>query len=46
MSVLCKEQAGFRNNYGTYDNILNLKCLIDLYINRNKTLYCACVDYR
>jgi hypothetical protein len=45
MSVLCEEQADFRNNYGTYDHIFNLKCLVDLYLHRNKPLYCAFVDY-
>ena len=45
MNVLCEEQAGFRKNYGTYDYIFNLKCLIDLYLHRNKTLYCAFIDY-
>ena len=39
MNVLCEEQVGFRKNYGTYDHIFNLKCLI-------KTLYCAFIDYR
>lgn len=46
MNVLCGELADFRKNYGTYDHILNLKCLIDLYLNRNKPLYCAFIDYR
>ena len=47
MGVLCKEQAGFRKNYSTYDNIFNLKCLVDLYLHRNKPLYiyCAFIDY-
>ena len=46
MNVLCEEQAGFRKKYGTYDHIFNLKCLIDLYLHRNKSLYCAFIDYR
>jgi hypothetical protein len=37
MSVLCAEQAGFRKNYGTYDHIFNLKCLVDLYLHRNRS---------
>ena len=41
MSVLCEEQAGFRKNYGTYDHIFNLKCLVDLYLHRNKPF----IDY-
>jgi hypothetical protein len=32
MNVLCEEQVGFRQNYGTYDHIFNLKCLIDLHL--------------
>ena len=45
MNVLCEKQAGFRKKYGTYDHIFNLKCLIDLYLHRNKSLYCAFIDY-
>lgn len=46
MNVLCEEQAGFRKNYGTYDHIFNLQCLVELYLYRKKPLYCAFVDYR
>ena len=46
MNVLCEEQAGFRNNYGTYDHIFNLQCLVELYLYRKKPLYCAFVDNR
>jgi hypothetical protein len=45
MSVLCEEQVGFRKNYGTYDHIFNLICFVDLYLHRNKPLYCAFIDY-
>ena len=45
MSVLCEEQAGFRKHYCTYDHIFNLKCLVDLYLHRNKPLHCAFIDY-
>ncbi|XP_063404680.1 uncharacterized protein LOC134688138 [Mytilus trossulus] len=46
LGLLCEEQAGFRKGYGTVDHILNLKCLIDMYLFRRKKLYCAFVDYR
>lgn len=45
-NALCEEQAGFRKHYSTTDHILNLKCLIDLYVRCNKPLYCASIDYR
>ena len=46
MSILCEEQAGFRKHYSTTDHIFNLKCLIDMYLRCNKTLFCAFIDYR
>ena len=36
MNLFCEEQAGFRKKYGTTDHILNLKCIIDLYLFRGK----------
>ena len=46
MSILYEEQAGFRKHYSTTDHIFNLKCLIDMYLRCNKTLFCAFIDYR
>jgi hypothetical protein len=46
MSILCEEQAGFRKHYSTTDHMFNLKCLIDMYLRCNKTLFCAFIDYR
>ena len=45
MNLLCEEQAGFRKNYSTIDHIFNMKCLIDLYLQRRKPLFCAFIDY-
>ena len=28
------------------DHIFNLKCLVDLFLHRNKHLFCAFIDYR
>ena len=44
MNLLCEEQAGFRNNYGTTDHIFNLKCLIDLYLFREKRLLILLIE--
>ena len=46
MNLLCEEQAGFRKKYGTTDHILNLKCIIDLYLFGGKKLFCAFIDYK
>ena len=45
-NVLCEEQAGFRKHYSIVDHIFSLKMLVDLYLAKNKKLYCAFVDYR
>ena len=34
INVLYEEQAGFRNHYSATDHIFNLKCLIDLPIDK------------
>ena len=41
MSILCEEHTGFIKHYSTTDHIFNLKCLIDMYLRCNKTLFCA-----
>ena len=46
MNLLCEEQAGFRKHYGTTDHIFNLKCIIDLYLCRDKQLFCAFIVYK
>ncbi len=45
-NLLGEEQAGFRENYSTLDHIFSLYCIIDIFQNKNKRLYCAFVDYR
>ena len=44
--LLGEEQAGFRAGYSTLDHIFSLHCLIDLYLNNKKRLYCAFIDYK
>ena len=46
MNLLCEEQAGVRKHYGTTDHIFNLKRIIDLYLCRDKQLFCAFTDYK
>ena len=38
-------QAGFRKDHSVIDYIFLLKNLADLYINNNKKLHCAFIDY-
>ena len=44
-NLLGLEQAGFRAGYSTIDHIFTLNSLIEYYIQNNKRLYCAFVDY-
>ena len=44
--LLGNEQAGFRCNNSTNDHIFSLHCLVDLYLQKKKRLYCLFVDYR
>ena len=43
---LGEEQAGFREGYSTNDHTFVLQALIDLYLSKNKRLYCAFIDYK
>ena len=40
------EQAGFKSDFSTVDNIFVLKSLADLYLNKRKRLHCCYVDYQ
>ena len=44
-NILGLEQAGFRKEHSTVDHMFMLKCLVDLYLQKHKRLYCAFVDY-
>ena len=43
--ILGEEQAGFRQNYSTVDHIYVLKCIIDIYTQKNKKIFLLFVDY-
>ena len=38
-NILCKEQAGFRQNHRTTDHIFLLRTIIKKYISRNNILF-------
>jgi hypothetical protein len=40
------EQAGFRKGYSTLEHIFTMRCLLDLYLEKKKRLYCCFVDYK
>ena len=44
--ILKENQAGFRCNYSTVDNIFLLHCLIELSQIKKKKLYCAFIDFK
>jgi hypothetical protein len=46
LGILELNQAGFRKGHGTTDHIFTLKCLMDMFLSKNKRMYCAFVDYR
>ena len=45
-NIFCKEQAGFRKNYRTTDQIFLLKNIIKKYISQNKYIYTCFVDFK
>ena len=45
-NLLGQEQAGFRKNYSTMDHVFSLHCIIDLYLQRRKRLFCTFIDYK
>ena len=44
--LLGNEQAGFRKHNSTLDHMFALHCLVDIYLQRKKKLFCTFVDYR
>ena len=45
-NLICREQAGFRKNYSTADNIFILKSLIDIVQSQKKKIYCCFIDFK
>ena len=39
--LIGEEHAGFRSGYITLDHIFSLKCIIDIYLSKNKRLFTA-----
>ena len=48
--ILGTEQSGFRKGYSTGHSTIHhafaLHCLIDVYLQRKKRLFCAFIDYK
>ena len=44
--VLGDEQAGFRSGFSTIDHAFTLNCIIDIYLQRKKRVFCAFIDYK
>ena len=45
-SIIGEEQAAFREEYSTMDHAFVLNELINIYLQRNKRLYCCFIDYQ
>ena len=44
--ILGTEQSGFRKGHSTMDHVFASHCLIDVYLQREKALFCAFIDYK
>ena len=40
------EQAGFRHGYSTMDHVFTLYSILHVYMDRDKRIYCAFIDYK
>ena len=43
--IIGPEQAGFRSGFSTTDHMFALKSIIDIYLSKQKRLYCCYIDY-
>jgi small basic protein len=46
VTLIHENQAGFRKEYSTIDNIFVLHVLIELYFSFGKKLFCTFIDFR
>ena len=46
LELISKCQAGFRKGHSTIDNIFSLYCLIQIYIQSGKKIFCTFVDFQ
>ena len=46
IELISKCQAGFRRGYSTIDNIFNLYCLIQIYLQSGRKLFCTFIDFK
>ena len=44
--ILGTEQSGFRKGHSTMGHVFALHCLIDVYLQRKRWLFCAFIDYK
>ena len=44
--IIGEEQSAFREDYSTMDHVFVLNELINMYLHKNKRLYCCFIDYQ
>ena len=45
-AIIGEEQAAFREDYSTLDHVFVLNELVNLYLHKNKRMYCCFIDYQ